>query len=119
MQLGEWGVQVIYDQFRSPRERRFVISRFDGTNERFVTTDGGFWDLKPSQDEAKLPPNVFFTFRDEHMQPFMDALWKMGIRPTDRRFEKELDLQGKLIEGLKYHLEDMREKAGFTRKQDK
>lgn len=52
--------------------------------------------------EGELNPKPTLSIARELLTPFMDALKKYGVRPTDQSL-----VEGKLI-ATNYHLEDMR-----------
>lgn len=99
IQIGEWVLGSQRSDYNEntqfalykllPDGTRQVVE-FNGAEAHLTTVPAGTAITRPS----------FSLYRDQ-MQAFIDTLWGLGLRPKDRRFEKEIDLQAA-------HLQDMR-----------
>lgn len=99
VQIGEW---ILGHQTGNYRHRdEFALFRVlsDGMRE-VVYFRGETCEIERLKPDEEISEPSFCLLKDQ-MQAFMETFWEMGYRPKGRRFENEMDLQGK-------HLEDMR-----------
>jgi len=103
MTIGDgWRVEVMRDPQRVIDV--FVIQRQAGSKREILAPNGNVYTVNPNE---VVPHDVFWPIPYEALQPIMDALWKQGIRPKDRRHDEEakllresLDRERKLLDEI-------------------
>ena len=82
--------------FRVDHEQKIHLLKFDKGEAKVVQVDPKSFDEEFS-----------FAFPGMSLQPLMEKLWSMGLRPSDRKYENEIDL-------LKAHIADLQKILGIS-----
>ena len=115
--MGNWHVSIQPQQYG--RDYEFWMDLVRGNKAEVLQPDGSMREigLFTSVNEPDGPKPTAILPR-ESLGSIMDALWEMGVRPKDRRYEEELDLLREQLAIQTKHLEDMRALVFSGRKVD-
>lgn len=93
---GGWKFQVFTDYVVGDTCAVLTRKMENGSRE-YLGPKGGA--IVAAREET--PRDLLWHLEGQHLQAMMDGLWEVGVRPKDRRYENEMELQ-------RAHLEDMR-----------
>ena len=99
LHAGEWILGHQRSSYETTLE--FALFRVLPDRSRDVVYPRGADAIRVHVPNGQAITEPSFVLDRGQMQAFMDTLWELGIRPKDRRFEKEAELRAA-------HLEDMR-----------